>query len=100
MYSAVASHIMSFSLDDVWTDRFPPGKRPRIIPATFVVMNDLKQFISQKDNDIFFDIYTDPEVNFIKGKIEEWDFATASMKMKQDHYCFGGDFEIFLMSMI
>ena len=50
LYHAAASHIMSFCLDGVWTGRFPPGKKPGIILATYEVVNDLKQFISQKNN--------------------------------------------------
>ena len=47
---AVATHIMSHCLDDVWSGRFPPGIKPGIKQATKEVVNDLKQFISQKDN--------------------------------------------------
>ena len=52
LYWAVASHIMSCCLNDAWTDRFPPGKKPGIKLAIYEVMNDLKQFISQKDSDL------------------------------------------------
>ena len=52
LYLASASHIMSFFLDDIWTDRFPPGKKPGIKLAIFEVVNDLKELISQKHNDI------------------------------------------------
>ena len=46
-----------------------------------------------------FDIHADQEVNdFIKEKIEEWDFEIASIEV-MEHYCFCGDFEIFLVSM-
>ena len=50
LYQAVAIHIMSCCLDDVWTGRFPPGKKPGIKQEPNKVVNDLKQFISQKDN--------------------------------------------------
>ena len=30
--------------DDVWTNKFPPGKNPGIKPATFEVVNDLKDY--------------------------------------------------------
>ena len=43
LYRAIASHIMSFGIVDVWTDRFLPGKEPGIKPATFDVANDLKE---------------------------------------------------------
>ena len=65
---AVSSQIMSCCLNDVWTGRFPPGKKPRIKLATHEVVNDLKQFISQKDSDLlqnFFDIYADQEIDDI-----------------------------------
>ena len=42
LYRAVASHIMSCCLDDVWTERFPPIKKPGIKLATVEVVNDLK----------------------------------------------------------
>ena len=51
LYRAVSSH-QSSSLNDVWTDRFPPGMKSGIKPATFWVVNDLKKYISQKDNDV------------------------------------------------
>ena len=57
---------MSFCLDYVWTDRFPPGKKPGIKLSTCKVVNDLKQFISQKDNEILqnvFDMYADQSVH-------------------------------------
>ena len=41
---------MSCCLKDVWTGRFPHGKKPGIKQATNEVGNDLKQFISKKDN--------------------------------------------------
>ena len=67
------------------------------ILETFEVVNDLKALISQKDNEMLqniFDIYADQEGNdFIKEKIEEWDFIITCA-------FFGGDFEIFLMNMI
>ena len=49
LYRAIATHIMLTCLDNVWAGRFPPGKKPRIKPAIYEVVNDLKQFISQKD---------------------------------------------------
>ena len=39
-----------YCLDDVWTGRSPPKKKPGIKSATHEVVNDLKQFISQKGN--------------------------------------------------
>ena len=45
---AVVSQIMSFHHDDVWTDRFFPGKKPGIKLATYEVVNDLKQLLSHK----------------------------------------------------
>ena len=50
LYRAIATHIMSCCFNDVWTGRFPPAKKPGIKQATYKVMNNLKQFISQKDN--------------------------------------------------
>ena len=50
LYWAVALHIMSCCLYDVWTGRFFPGKKPGIKLVTYKVVNDLNQFISQKDN--------------------------------------------------
>ena len=35
LYRAVATHIMSCCLNDVWTGRFLPGKKPGIKPATY-----------------------------------------------------------------
>ena len=47
------------------------------------------------------DIKTDQEVNdYIKGKIKEWDFGMESTEMNKEYYYFGGDFEVFLMSII
>ena len=43
---------MSCCLDAVWTSRFPSGKKPGIKLATYEVVNDLKQFIAQKDSDL------------------------------------------------
>ena len=63
------------------TGRFPPGMKPGIKPATFEVTNDLKQIISQKDNQILqkaFVIYADQEV-------DEWNFAIASTELHQEH---------------
>ena len=46
-------------------------------------------------------MYADQEVKYcIKEKIDEWDFVMASMGMNKEHFCFGGDFEIFLMRII
>ena len=95
LYQAVASHIMSCCLNNFWTDRFPPGKKPRIKLAIFEVVNDLKQFISQKDNALLqnLDIYGDQDVNdFIKEKREEWNFSMALTEMNEEHFCFGDDF--------
>ena len=50
---------------------------------------------------IFLDIDADWEIDdFMKEKIEEWDFVMASTEMNQEHFCLGGDFKIFLMSII
>ena len=57
LYRAIATHMMSCCLNDVWTGRFPPGKKPRIKAATYKVMNNLKQFISHKDNAILEKIF-------------------------------------------
>ena len=38
--------------------------------------------------------------NFNKENIDKWNFAMASMEINQEHYHFGGDFEIVLMSII
>ena len=62
----------------------------------------MKKIVSQKDNETIpkhFDIHAGQEVNnFIQEKIEEQNFAMTSID--EEHFCFGGDFEIFLMSMI
>ena len=50
LYHSVASHIMSCCLDDVWTVRFHPGKKPGIKLVTYEVVSDLEQFISQKES--------------------------------------------------
>ena len=75
LYQAVATHIMLCCFDDVWTGRFTPGRKPGTKPATYEVMNDLKQIISQKDNTLlqqFFNFYATQGVDeFIKEKIEE-----------------------------
>ena len=88
---------MSCCLDDVWNSGFSPEKKPEIKLA-------LKQFISQKDSDFlkfFLHIYANQEVNdFIKEKIDEWDFAMALTEINKEHFRFGGDFEIFLMGTI
>ena len=67
--------LMSFCLDDVWTNRFPLVKKPGIKLTSLEVVNDLKELISQKDNEMLlniFDIYAGQEVNdFIKEQIEE-----------------------------
>ena len=71
--------------------------------ATNKVVNDLKQFISQKDNALFqfFGIYADLEVDeFIKEKIEEWEFVMTLTEINKEHKLFGGNFKIFLMSII
>ena len=49
LFWAVATHIISCCLHDVWTGRFPPGKKTGIKQATYEVVNELNQFISQKD---------------------------------------------------
>ena len=67
-------------------------------------MNDLKQIISQKDNALLqkiLNFYATQGVDeFIKEKIEEWDFAMILTEMNKKHELFGGDFEILLMSII
>ena len=42
LYRAVDSHIMLFCLHGPWSERFPPGKKSGIKPATLEVMKDLK----------------------------------------------------------
>ena len=67
------------------------------------MVSDLKQFISQKDSDLLkkIAIFVDQKVNeFIKKKIDEWDFVMVSMEMNKEHFHFGVVFEIFLVSMI
>ena len=63
-------------------------------------MNDLKQFISQKDNEILqyvFDMYADQSVHdFTKENIDEWDVVMVSTEMNKQHFRIGSDFEIFL----
>ena len=85
LYRAAASHVLQFYLNDLWTNRFLPGKKPGIKLATFELVNDLKQFLSQKDNDILqksFDVYEDEEINdFIKEKVEELVFALEPTEM-------------------
>ena len=74
MYQAVAANIMSRCFNEVGTGKFSPGKKPGIKLATYGVVNDLKKFISQKNNDILqklFGIYANQKVNdFIKEKID------------------------------
>ena len=48
LYRAVATNIILCFLIDVWTGRFPPWKKPGIKLATHEVVNDLKQFVFQK----------------------------------------------------
>ena len=75
LYRNIASHIISFCLNDIWTERITPGKKAGIKQATFEVVNDLKALISQKDNEMLTNIckiHAKREVNdFIKEKIEE-----------------------------
>ena len=48
-----------------------------------------------------FGMYANQKVDdFIKEKIEEWDFVMVSIEMNNIHFRFGGDFEMFLMSII
>ena len=65
---------------------------PRIKLATFEEVNDLKDFIFKKDNDVLqkdFDIHTDQDVNdFIKEKIEEWDFCVGINRNEQGAFLF------------
>ena len=67
-------------------------------------MNDLKQFISQKDNALLqkdFSYYVTKGVDkFIKEKLEEWDFVMTWTEMNKEHEHFGEDFKILLMSII
>ena len=44
LHMAVVSDIIAFS-QDVWSERFPSGKKPGVKQALFEVMNDLKEFI-------------------------------------------------------
>ena len=102
LHRAIATNIMSCCFDDVWAGRFPPGKKPGIKPTAYEVVNDLKQFTSQKDNALLekiFGFYTTEEFDeSIKEKIVEWDFAMTMTEMNKEHKLFGGDFEILLMS--
>ena len=50
LYWAVASQCMLGCRCDVWTDRIPHRKKPGIKLAPYEVVNDLKKFISQKEN--------------------------------------------------
>ena len=58
--------------------------------ATFEVVNDLKEIITERETEMLryvFDIHASQEVNnFMKQKIEEWDFAMASTEMDKKHY--------------
>ena len=46
-------------------------------------------------------MYADQAVNdFTTETKEEWDFTMTSSEMNKKHFFVGGDFEIFLMSMI
>ena len=62
-------------------------------------MNDLKQFISQKNSNLLqkhFGSYAKQEVDdFIKEKIEELDFAMTLMEMKKEHFGYGGNSKYF-----
>ena len=83
---------------------FPPGKKPGIKPVAYKVVNDLKQFISQKDNVILekiFRFYANEGVDeFIKENVAEWDFAMTATEMNKKHEVFGGHFEILILSII
>ena len=67
-------------------------------------MNELKQFISQKDNSVlqkFFRYYvTQGSDDFIKEKIEEWDFVMTLTEMNKEYELFGSDFEILIIDII
>ena len=52
LYQAVASHVISCCLDDVWTGRFSPSRKTGIKLVTYEMVNSLKQFISQKDSNL------------------------------------------------
>ena len=87
LYWAIALHIMSCCLD-VRTGRFPPGKKPGIKQATYEVVNDLKQLISQKDNALLENVFshtTQGVDECIKKKIEEWDFVMTLTEMNKKH---------------
>ena len=79
LYRAVALHIISFCLNDIWTDRFSLGKKSGTQQAILKVVNDLKDFIFQKDNEndiIALYFYADQDVHdFIKSKTLKWDLA-------------------------
>ena len=97
----ISCHVVSmmFGLVD-----FPPGKKPEIKLATYKVVNDFKPFISQKDNTLLkkiLNFYATQRVDeFIKENKIEWDFAMTLTEMNKEHYLFGGDFKILLMSII
>ena len=60
LYRVITSHIMSFCLNDVWTDRFLLGKKPGIKQATFEVVNVVKELITKRDKEMLqngFDVY-------------------------------------------
>ena len=75
LYSAIASHIITFCVNEVWNNRFPPWKKYGTIQATFKMVNDLKEIVSNGENEItrnVFGIDADQEVNdFIREMIEE-----------------------------
>ena len=83
----IASHIMSFCLDYVWTHRFPPGRKPAIKLATFEVVNDLKKSSSPRKTMLqnVFHVYADTEVKDLK-KSKVWDFAMALTKTNKKHF--------------
>ena len=43
LYRAVASQIISFCLQDIWTERFTDGNKPEIKQAASKVVNDVKE---------------------------------------------------------
>ena len=48
-----------------------------------------------------FSLYATQDVDeFIKEKVEQWDFAMTLTEMNKEHELFGGDFEILFMSII
>ena len=52
LYRTIASHVIFFCLQDVWTERFLHGKKPGIEQATFNRANDdVKEFIAEREKE-------------------------------------------------